>query len=733
MNTRSVKLSKSVFIPIALMIALLGLILILPTNKVLADGEQPASIEVNGKTFYLQDDGWYVYKESDTLSYRLLTQEMINNDFRGGLPTVSEDETEEILYMLGSDVTVTSGTKFDTTAKRIAFNLNSFTIDYTDQTSYFCDATADVTCDGWVYFTNGVIKSNGAPMFLVDAGRCDMTHLLIQGNATSYNVNGNRAITCKANGDLYFMEVSISNFSSEYGGAVFSGDGTDMNLTGLSIDTCFADKGGAVYSTGKVQLGNNEIKNNTAQSLGGAICLEGSNGTCFFYSGNTAIYGNSCIAANGGGGIYCGAYGIKEYACDIWSAAGVQVSANFSNGAPSNIYFKFREVNDAVYIRYGIGTDTKLGISASSYTNGDRFVIASQGFDKNINIDDRITCDDPSYKLYLDDYKDYTYSSIRVIEKSTDSILIEGMSLVLDSTQIGIKMYVYVPEGEYADSLKWDARLSAYGNEKFYAFDGELICSNDSIVRDRDLITFTFPIDPTDMTVPLQFDLSYDNNQVLTYKDFTVQDYADAILSHPVSYNYRNYQRTAALIRYGSASQKYFGFRTDDLADSILDTKHTDVKAKLDAFEIENIYQGTSNSTFNIYSYTDSIKVAGVSALFGSKPVLKFYFLADEGVTPVFVGYNSEEYKATRSGSYYVIKIPFSSLGMSDSTVVTAYPKDCEDIRSNCVECYGSLYAYLYQTYYSDKSSAKMKDLSKSLMIYMYSLKDAYGGELWTN
>ena len=756
------KLSKFLISLLAIIVAF-GAMMFVSSGKVLADDEDiydnPEHPAINYRYYfeYNSETGWY---EASGGYYKLLTQSKIAS-YEGHLPDDVVYTGPSVTFILYEDIELTSGLS-GYTNRTFSVDLNYHTITYNPEnpSEYFLNA--DLPEDAYPCMCNlysgTILNPKGAPLFRLGGNstrKCSLTlsGIDLDGGTYELNSDGYSAITL-FNGAKCSLDngTIIKNFTSKRGAAVCCTlDGYTassdylVNVGSAYISDCKAYEGGAIYSEGPVNLAGNspssagrvfntELENNYAEYKGGAVCLEGPQ--AYVTLGTCRLAYNVCNSANsdttGGGAIFCGGDGnrtsyfastSKGYSSQKYCTAFVQ--GNSAGGFESNLYFANNGFYDCLYVADNLFVKdyTKIGISKNDPSDGDYLAKTSgSGFSDTAN--NYFVSDDYTFSVERSDKSSYseTYYSLIMIhtEDVTSPMALRGMSLIIDSQRekmVGLKIYVYIPDGsDYPDLSKWSATLTpAYGGS-FYMAGDEV--NSTEIVKEENILKITFPVDVEDMTVRLNVKLEYDGEEELNYSTFSVSQYAEAVLKNPGKYNVSNSEDAViALVNYGAAAQKFFKFRTDDLADKILSPEQ---KAKITDFDMSKILDDPYfNGTCFVSNRGSNIKLTGMSVIFGATPTLKLYYSVSEGVTPVFTSYGQNIiYDGVDQGNgVYTVKVPCSQY-FAETFNVYAY--DSENLNKEESNMTLNIAYYLRTCYTTDGYSANMKNLAKSYLIYVY-------------
>lgn len=681
-------MKKNLLMKVASALLSTGILISLIPSAVLADGDV---ITVDGHDFIKQSDGLYkcsltMYEYWNnsahpyTYLYCLLNQEIIDRDFGGTIPNIENPTQENRYFYLGEDITIDHGVKVkDQSGSVIELQGRTITYDPADTDEYLWDASESTNCSvdfQGSYFENessslsgGTISSpNGAPIAKYTGGASGSYGSvtvsginIVGGYGTNYTDKRKSAFDLSGSADLYiYSGAVISSFSAEQGGAVKATDVTNVQITG-TIMNCYATEGGAIYAEGRVLFGG-KLTGNLADKRGGAICLIGDDAHFeSFYSDDELnipipiITNNTCSsyegADEGGGGIYVD----SGYSKPVDLSRKITINNNNRNaGSKKNLHIICNDNSqDYITVGYYNSDEFKVGISCYGAKSGDtvirypsyskttgteyytsRFVYEVSG--KSSLITSVFTHPDDDKRLILD----FVY-----VEDTTKTTVLSGYSLITDGSSIGIKFYVSLSDYDRKNYnyTKYSAKVSTVGEDECY-----LLGNNEKTLTYRDgefengYYTYTYYVDSMDMTVPLKFELYKEGVEepVDTMSGFTVRDYIDTIAKNPGKYGEKGVKAAVSIALYGAASQKYFNFRADDLADKNMTG---DMKAKTELSYYQNRYktglfydpedtQYGSNMPLSIPE-TEHLSFYGWTMSFKGKPAMKFYFLPKEGTT----------------------------------------------------------------------------------------------------
>ena len=548
-----------------------------------------------------------------------LTQAMIEgND--GALPSGG-------YFVLEKDLDVTKGVVL---TNSLEIDLNGKTIYYknTNLDEYLCESSSPL-----IKFLNGYIATGGAPIaHCTEDAVVNLIEVNISANNTAYTAGRKSAIFLEntSYASCYLNNSKISGFSGEKGGAIYASTyWSQIYIDGGSkIQNCYAVEGGAIYSVGRVALKDCEFATNTAENVGGAICI--SDYGTLVIDVNVNIHNNKCKTANGGAGVYINrnSDGGPNYNYDngliLKGNENIYITGNsYINGegsTPSNVYLgngsrNIIEDNSGSYI-----DSVHLGISVSSDRTDPIFV----DDDSYYGIGD-FTSDDSDYFIEERD------GSYYVTNKDQKSIIrLAGLGLFVREN--------YDEEGDlllscvfYVDTSVIDVKnlKASYVSD---SFEGNAIKKTDISLREMDSVLsyycFEVPVDPAFMTSDIEINLydSTNNNSLLT-ESVTVKEYAMAIINKADKYSADDVKTAKALLNFGAAAQSYFGVNEEDLANSLLSDE--DKKSVVPQEALDN-YEPVTVS----YADNSDVEYYGMSLVLKSQVTLKVYFkITGDGLT----------------------------------------------------------------------------------------------------
>ena len=247
---------------------------------------------------------------------------------------------------------------------------------------------------------------------------------------------------------------------------------------------------------------------------------------------------------------------------------------------------------------------------------------------------------------YLSDYKTYFWyiSDLFVgdaegeITIGTSSTHLCGYTLSMDGN-IGVNFYMTLGDDVLNNASTAYMQFTVNGKtQKIKVSDAK-----------RDGVYYVFRCDTvakemTD-TISAQMFISEGNADGDAYT-YSVRDYAVYILNHQNDFGAKTVAVVKAMLNYGASAQKFFGYKTDDLANSVL----SDVDRKI-------TYADPASMSFTPSSkkvYADII-LTKVSLSLKSEITMKLYFSGDTSGVDFYVG--TTKLKTTTSGSYTIVTI----------------------------------------------------------------------------
>ena len=721
---------KSLIEIAALFLTITMIICLCPSQKIKAYGEDGTK-EVDGYVFtYDPELGFYVTgidKGWGAVTYFLIDQGLINK-LGGTLPYyVREDMSVTTHFYLGENITVTKGLVVPYHSS-IAIDMQGRQITYTP------DDISEVMWDGitnapvsislynsynfnYIPSQNGKVYSPyGATLFSAGSesystGSISITDVdLLGGYDSNYTDVRNSAVKVVGNGafSAYYDRNGcvIKDFSAEYGGAIYTEGaryevpgggytyGPHISLERSSIRHCYAEVGGGIYLQGQLQLYgdynyseqtsefNYGIMGCVAAERGGGVCAEGP--YAMIEANNGSCITENLVVSDKGGGIYIESDPDQiSYKLTVSGAA--KIAGNVSleeDGDANDLYLNYKgRAYDCIYVDMSRVKGSSIGITGAGFTSGSSVV---QGYSYHesymSDLENAFFFENSKFTLLSPKKNgDGTRAYMTLVKgDGSQAAALSGYSILTGGYGVGIKFHVYIPEddeiGEPGDDI-WTAKISAASDQELFTLGkNEKTIPVDNYYREDDgCVTFTYYVDSTDMTVPLQFDLYKNGELVDSMTGFTVRDYIDAVCKDYKKYGLYSYQGAVSLAMYGAAAQEYFGFRTDDLADkNITDVMKENTEFK--DYETTNLVYDYEPSYGNMPYYVpagDHVSFYGWTMIFTGAPSVKYYFYvpdkADVDKIEISFTHNFnrgtvETYKT--SGSYYCVKL--SNLSMAD-------------------------------------------------------------------
>ena len=146
-------------------------------------------------------------------------------------------------------------------------------------------------------------------------------------------------------------------------------------------------------------------------------------------------------------------------------------------------------------------------------------------------------------------------------------------------------------------------------------------------------------------TITAQMYLSAGNPDGDAYT-YSVRDYAVYILNHQSSFDAKTVAVVKAMLNYGASAQKLFGYKTDNLANSILSDNDRKIP-----------YANPSDMSFAspTKAVNGDISLAKVSLSLKTVITMKLYFLGDTTGVDFYIG--DDKLTTSKSGNYTVVSV----------------------------------------------------------------------------
>ena len=259
-----------------------------------------------------------------------------------------------------------------------------------------------------------------------------------------------------------------------------------------------------------------------------------------------------------------------------------------------------------------------------------------------------------TYYVVIHDYIEYDLPiEIRKIEQMESRL--EGYSLSLNGS-IAVNLYMTLSDLVFNSDTAFLQYTRADGTVVSY----DMNAADREVLNGKTYYVFHLPVAAKEMTKELKVQI-VDPGSSFEGKEytFTVKDYADRVLNIAASPEYygiednREYVKAKplveALLNYGTAAQKYFGWNTDYPAND-----------NVDAY---NRYLGNvPTSTLPQYNpenttLPDGVTFGGASLSLESETTLTFYFSNPSGVKLSFYDGKGARISSGTSGEYITVRV----------------------------------------------------------------------------
>ena len=243
-------------------------------------------------------------------------------------------------------------------------------------------------------------------------------------------------------------------------------------------------------------------------------------------------------------------------------------------------------------------------------------------------------------------------------------------------------MKFQMPDGTVTQILVSEAKLQSYGGETYHTFRCEVAAK--------------------EMADDIEAQIIYTGGSS-TVDTYCVKDYADGVLANALA-NESLKELMRAMLHYGGYAQQQFGYNTENLANSGLDT--SDVVAveasDLQAYAVES--RGT-----------DQAKLTATNLTLDSNTKLRFYFTLDSTVTNFSVlDSQGEQLTVTPSDNgHYVDVVSVAAQDLDEEYTVTIHDG------SQSAEVKASALSYCYSVLHAgDLQSDTLENVVKALYLY---------------
>ncbi|MBR4430810.1 MAG: hypothetical protein IKS75_05895, partial [Clostridiales bacterium] len=190
---------------------------------------------------------------------------------------------------------------------------------------------------------------------------------------------------------------------------------------------------------------------------------------------------------------------------------------------------------------------------------------------------------------------------------------------------------------------------------------------------------------------------------------YSVRDYAVYILNHTSDFDAETIAVVKAMLNYGASAQKFFGYKTDNLANSVL----SDNDRKIPYADPASMVFTSSAKVVN-----SDIKLEKVSLSLKSEITMKLYFSGDTTGVNFYIG--PTKLKSSKSGSYTVVTITgIYAQNIGNGVNVDAY---AGDTYLGSARCAPMKYCYLALTSTDAAVTPELKEVVSALYYYNQAL-----------
>ena len=235
----------------------------------------------------------------------------------------------------------------------------------------------------------------------------------------------------------------------------------------------------------------------------------------------------------------------------------------------------------------------------------------------------------------------------------------------------------------------------------------EIIQAKDATKGQGSDYIFTYDMAAKEMadSVDVQF---HCGDWVSQTEQYSVKKYADTIIANQSTYGAKAVELAKKLLDYGSASQKYFNYNVNNLANPSFDGSQLDVTA-----DMLKTFAKSTQSEANIATLTST------NLILESETTLKMYFTFADGVSRNDFTFTDDEgnvLEPVASGNRYCVafeNIKAHELDKDFSVTIT----NNQDSSITHTYSYGPL-SYCYVALSYENASAKLKNLAKAVYLY---------------
>ena len=239
------------------------------------------------------------------------------------------------------------------------------------------------------------------------------------------------------------------------------------------------------------------------------------------------------------------------------------------------------------------------------------------------------------------------------MKKPIGKILVLLVALVLVASLLPAAV---LATGESSPCVGWSLTLCDRISANFYftiadedvantkvnfTCDGQTVTVNASETGKKDgNYVFSIGLAAAQMTDTFGVELVTNDQQVF-YKEYSVREYANYVLTSG-DYTQRDKDMVVAMLNYGAAAQKYFGYNTDALAIA-------GYEGQVKTYTMPETVDGVG-----VTGSLDGIELHGRSLLFKSRTAIRFYFEVTGDVADyTFTDGNGKTYTPDKNGDYY--------------------------------------------------------------------------------
>ena len=406
-----------------------------------------------------------------------------------------------------------------------------------------------------------------------------------------------------------FNKCSISNNSVSAddgigGGAVgYFWDKRTTTFTNVTFDGNEAPAGGGMFvydGYTAPTLTNCTITNNEAYEVGGGICAANNNN-----SAGTTLDGCT-ITDNISGDIGAGVYYDAPSKINIKGANTIQDNTYDGKQNNLNIY----EDGYPVYVT-GSLSGSKIGLSDPTLWDDGK-----PDDDPTAVSTDKLTSGYKTNNSGIDPSEVFTSDHITWIpgysEDGTEARLIKktfnckfkGANITLDG-KIGVNFYAFLDDKDSltpAELAKYKVKMTVY-NDKQSASVYTVPSSKATYDAAHDCYIFSCYMAATKMADNIEAEIIYDSQETGVTKNYSVRTYALNIIGKD-SIDADAKSVCKSMLNYGAYSQKYFGYRTDYLANKDCDfagdvEKVTSIDEKY-RMSVDNNLNGFEVTSYNL-------------------------------------------------------------------------------------------------------------------------------------